>query len=353
MKVNLFDYQLPRELIANKLADPRDKSKLMIVDRLSENLEEDRFFNLRKYLRKGDVLVFNQSKVIPARVEGRKETGGKVEILLIRKIGGQIWEVISKPSLRLNQKLFFGENLEARVIKIAEEGKLCLKFSFEGQLLHNKLFSLGRMPLPPYIIGRNDEERLRHEYQTVFAKNEGSVAAPTAGLHFSLRLMKELKKEEIGLAFVDLHVSLGTFRGVKTERVEDHVMHSEWFCLSQETANKLNDIKKIGGRVIVVGTTVARVLESCSNEKGEVRAMSGETEIFIYPPYKFRFIDGLITNFHLPKSTLLMLVSAFVSWPNTDRKFTNFQSSLIGRVYKRAIEKKYRFYSFGDGMLIL
>lgn len=353
MLVSKFDYPFDESLIAQSSVEPRDMSRLMVIDKESGEIREDVFLSLPDYLRAGDVLVFNQTKVLPARLFGKKTTGGRVEVLLIKQLSEGVWEVISKPGLKKGQRVVFEAGLEMEVEELAEEGVMCARFNLEGSELITKLYEVGKTPLPPYIDSEEEEKNLRDKYQTIYAKDEGSVAAPTAGFHFTLRLIEELKKKGIVLEYVTLHVSLGTFRPVKSEQIEEHLMHSERFSISSETAERLNHYKSEGRRIISVGTTTSRVLESVSDEQGRVKAMNGETDIFIYPPYKFRFVDGMITNFHLPKSTLLMLVSALVSKPNTDRGFVDFQETVVGKAYRGAVEKKYRFFSFGDGMLIV
>ena len=350
MRSTLFDYQLDIEKIAQEPADPRDSAKLMLVDRETGKIVDRRFSDLVAILSTNDVLVFNQTKVIPVRLLGMKSTGGKVELLLVKQLESDTWEAISKPGLRVGQKIEV-EALRAEVIEKKEE-TVILKFSDRGEFLRERIFEFGKTPIPPYIHSHKTERELRRVYQTVYAKKEGSVAAPTAGLHFSRDLLAALSKKGVQTEFLTLHVGLGTFRGVKTERVEDHEMYAEWFSLDEGTAARLNQARREGKKIIAVGTTTTRVLESCVAEDGSLRPGDGETNIFIYPPYKFKFVDQVLTNFHLPKSTLVMLVSAFVSFPNTKDKFTSFKSSLMGKAYQRAIENDYRFFSFGDAMLI-
>lgn len=350
MRSTLFDYQLDIGKIAQEPADPRDSAKLMLVDRKTGGITDRRVSDLTEILSTNDVLVFNQTKVIPVRLLGTKSTGGKVELLLVKQLGSDTWEAISKPGLKVGQKIEV-EALRAEVIEKKEE-TVILKFSDRGEFLRERLFEFGKTPIPPYIHSQKTERELRRVYQTVYAKKEGSVAAPTAGLHFSRDLLAAVQKKGIQTEFLTLHIGLGTFRGVKTERVEDHDMQAEWFSLDEGTAARLNQAKREGKKIIAVGTTTTRVLESCVGEDGSLRPRDGETNIFIYPPYKFRFVDHLLTNFHLPKSTLLMLACAFVSAPNTQDKFTAVKSSLMGKAYRQAIENGYRFFSFGDAMLI-
>ena len=351
MRSTLFDYQLDIEKIAQEPADPRDSAKLMLIDRKTGKIVDRRFSDLVAILSTNDVLVFNQTKVIPVRLLGMKSTGGKVELLLVKQLESDTWEAISKPGLRAGQRIEV-EALRAEVIEKKEE-TVILKFSDRGEFLRERIFEFGKTPIPPYIHSHKTERELRRVYQTVYAKKEGSVAAPTAGLHFSRDLLAALQKKGVQTEFLTLHVGLGTFRGVKTERVEDHEMQAEWFSLDEGTAARLNQARREGKKIIAVGTTTTRVLESSLAPDGTLRPGDGETNIFIYPPYKFKFVDQVMTNFHLPKSTLLMLVAAFVSFPNTKDKFTSFKSSLMGKAYQQAIENDYRFFSFGDAMLIL
>lgn len=351
MEIGLFEYHLDQDRIAQEPASPRDSSKLMLINRSTGKIEDKLFSDLIKGLGANDVLVFNQTKVMPVRLFGQKITGGKVELLLTKNINEDTWEAISTPGLKVGQKLEVGV-LKAEVVGRSEE-IIVLKFSDRGEYLRERIFEFGKTPIPPYIHSQKTERELRRIYQTVYAKREGSVAAPTAGLHFTKELMISLREKGIQMEFLTLHIGLGTFRSVKTERIEDHQMHSERFSLDEETTRRLNQAKAEGKKIISVGTTTARVLEACVDEDGVLSPREGETNIFIYPPYRFKFVDKLLTNFHLPKSTLLMMVSAFVSAPNTDEKFTSFRRSLIGKAYEQAIEKKYRFFSFGDAMLIL
>lgn len=358
MEVGLFEYHLEHDRIAQEPAYPRDSAKLMFINRGTGKIEDGLASDLVKKLGTNDVLVFNQTKVIPVRLFGQKITGGKVELLLTKNLNENTWEAISTPGLKVGQKLEIGV-LKAEVVNRSEE-VITLKFSDRGEYLRERIFEFGKTPIPPYIHSLKTERELRRIYQTVYAKREGSVAAPTAGLHFTKEMMIVLRDKGIQLEFLTLHIGLGTFRAVKTEKIEDHQMHSERFSLDEETARRLNQAKADGKKIISVGTTTTRVLESCVDESGVLSPREGETDIFIYPPYQFKFVDCLMTNFHLPKSTLLMLVSAFVSAPNTClpagrpmERFTSFKRSLIGKAYAHAIEKGYRFFSFGDAMLIL
>ena len=353
MKTALFDYHLPEELIANSPISPRDHSKLMVIDRKNKKISHKHFYNIIDLLTDNDVLVLNQTKVFPARIYGQKETGGKIEILLNKNREDFIWEALSKPGLKINTKLFF-DGFTAKVVKRESEIHV-LKFNIDRNSLIEKLQKVGVTPLPPYIKSTEDENEIRNEYQTTYAKNTGSVAAPTAGFHFTEELLQKIHNKGIQIEYVTLHVGLGTFIPVKSDTLEDHVMHSEEYFVDKDTIARLNTAKKLGKRIISVGTTSTRVLESISNEKSEldINKLSGSTDIFIYPPYKFKFVDSLITNFHLPKSTLLALVSSLVSSPNTDEEFKSFKESLVGKAYGDAINNKYRFYSFGDSSIIL
>ncbi|WP_294704500.1 tRNA preQ1(34) S-adenosylmethionine ribosyltransferase-isomerase QueA [uncultured Fusobacterium sp.] len=339
-KLHDYDYYLPEELIGQQPREPRDHARLMLVDRENKKIEHKHFYDIIDYLHEGDILVRNSTKVIPARLFGHKETGGVLEILLIKRIDLDTWECLLKPAkkLKLGQKLYVGQNNElvAELIEIKDDGNRVLKFTYEGAF-EEVLDKLGNMPLPPYIVESLKE---KDRYQTVYAQRGESVAAPTAGLHFTKELLEKIEKKGIKIVDIFLEVGLGTFRPVQTEDVLDHKMHEEKFEIPQEAADIINRAKAEGRRVISVGTTSTRALESSVDENGKVIAQKSSTEIFIYPGYKFKVVDALITNFHLPKSTLLMLVSAFSS-----REF-------MLDVYKIAVEEKYHFFSFGDAMFI-
>ena len=339
MKVTDFDYDLPKELIAQTPIEKRDESRLMVLDRSKETIEHRKFKDIVEYLKPGDVLVRNNTKVIPARLYGRKETGAHVEFLLLNNIEGDIWECIVRPGnkLHVGAKVIFGDGvLKAEVLETMEGGTRKVKFSYNG-IFNEILDKIGLMPLPPYIHeALKDNDR----YQTVYAKYEGSAAAPTAGLHFTEELLQKLQEKGIEIANVTLHVGIGTFRPVKEENVEEHKMHTEHFYIKKEDVEKINSAKKEGRRVIAVGTTSCRVLETIADENGFVKETEEDTGIFIYPGYKFKCLDGLITNFHLPQSTLLMLVSALAG------------KDYVMRAYKEAVKEKYRFFSFGDAMFI-
>ena len=342
MLKNDFWYDLPKELIAQEPCSPRDAARLLCMNRKTGELQHSIFNQLPDLLYAGDLLVVNNSKVLPARLIGHKaETGAVCELLLLREKKKDEWECLAKPGKKLKQgvQIVFGDGtLTAEILETYEDGNKLVHFRYDTPTLYEKLDSFGKMPLPPYITSQLEDSS---QYQTVYAKEIGSAAAPTAGLHFTSELMDKLKERGIRFAEVTLHVGLGTFRPVKEEKVENHKMHSEWYSISEETAQLIQETKKKGGRVIAVGTTSCRTLESATKANhGTICASSGDTDIFIYPGYEFQCIDGLITNFHLPESTLVMLVSAFCGYENTMN------------AYKVAVEEKYRFFSFGDAMLL-
>ncbi|MCI9016331.1 MAG: tRNA preQ1(34) S-adenosylmethionine ribosyltransferase-isomerase QueA [Clostridia bacterium] len=339
MEVSEFNYELPEELIAQVPLEKRDESRLMILNKNKNTIEHKLFKDIIDYLNPGDVLVRNNTKVIPARIYGKKQTGAKVEFLLLKNIERDIWETIVRPGnkLHIGSRVIFGNGLlEAEVLEVMQGGTRKVKFYYRG-IFNEILDKIGLMPLPPYI---HEELEKKDRYQTVYAKNEGSAAAPTAGLHFTKELINKVEKKGIEIANVTLHVGIGTFRPVKVNKVEEHEMHSEHFYIKKEDVDKINKAKQNGNRVIAVGTTSCRVLETIADENGRVKQTQADTKIFIYPGYKFKCIDGLITNFHLPESTLLMLVSALAG-----REY-------IIDAYKQAIKQKYRFFSFGDAMFI-
>lgn len=360
LTLDQFQYHLPEENIAKNPAEPRDSSRLLVLDRDLGKMSHRHFRDLAEILSDGDVLVRNNTKVVAARLFGKKQkTGGKVELLLNKrlKIDGnqETWEVLTKPGLKTGQVVEFDHtDLTAQCVGITEYTRTVVFNKSKTNFL-KILDEIGYTPLPVYIdshISRQDSNRFKEKYQTIFAKKEGSVAAPTAGLHFTSELDQKLTNKGVEIIELTLHVGLGTFLPVKTKNIVDHPMHSEWFELTDQVVHKLNQLKQSKRRIISVGTTTTRVLEACSSPEGVLKAQSGEVDIFIYPGYKFKFIDGLITNFHLPGSTLLMLVSAFTSVPNSPHTFKDFLSSNIGKAYQNAIKKEYRFYSFGDAMLI-
>ncbi|MDM0494230.1 tRNA preQ1(34) S-adenosylmethionine ribosyltransferase-isomerase QueA [Clostridium perfringens] len=340
MKVSDFYFELPEELIAQYPLEKRDSSRLMVLDKKTGEIEHRKFHDILEYLNEGDTLVLNNTRVLPARLIGEKEeTGGKIEFLLLKRIEGDKWECLAKPGrkAKVGTVFTFGEGkLKAIVREIGEEGNRIIEFMYDG-IFEQVLDELGQMPLPPYIHEKlEDKER----YQTVYSKEKGSAAAPTAGLHFTEELLKEIKDKGVNIAYLTLHVGLGTFRPVKVDDVNNHVMHSEYYHLDKENADLINKTKEAGKRVIAVGTTSSRTLETIGDENGRVREQSGWTDIFIYPGYKFKIVDNLITNFHLPESTLIMLVSALAGQDN------------IMNAYNTAVKEKYRFFSFGDSMFI-
>ena len=339
MQVSEFNYDLPEELIAQVPIKQRDESRLMVLDRENQTIEHKIFKDIIDYLNPGDCLVRNNTKVIPARIYGKKETGANVEFVLLKNIEGDIWEAMVRPGnkLHVGAKVIFGDGLLiSEILETLPDGTRKVKFEYKG-IFNEILDKIGLMPLPPYI---HEELKERDRYQTVYAKYDGSAAAPTAGLHFTPELLKKIEDKGIKIANVTLHVGIGTFRPVKEEKVENHEMHSEHFYIKQEDVDKINSTKKEGKRVIAVGTTSCRVLETIANEDGLVKTTEGDTKIFIYPGYKFKCLDGLITNFHLPQSTLLMLVSALAG------------KDFILKAYNEAVNEKYRFFSFGDAMFI-
>ncbi|MCM3742216.1 tRNA preQ1(34) S-adenosylmethionine ribosyltransferase-isomerase QueA [Oceanobacillus luteolus] len=342
MKIEDFDFYLPEHLIAQTPLKDRAQSRLLVLDKMSGQTEHKTFKDIKSYFKPGDCLVLNNTKVLPARLFGIKEdTGAKVEVLLLHQEEEDTWEVLTKPAkkVKVGTELTFGNGeLRAVCIGMKEHGGRIMQFSYEG-IFYEVLDKMGEMPLPPYIKEQLPE---KDRYQTVYAKEEGSAAAPTAGLHFTKELLQELEQAGVKIAFITLHVGLGTFRPVSADVVEEHEMHAEFYHMSEETAAILNEVKESDGRIISVGTTSTRTLETIARDcDGKFVSASGWTDIFIYPPYKFRAIDGLITNFHLPKSTLIMLISAFAGKDN------------VMEAYRQAVEKEYRFFSFGDAMIII
>ena len=340
MKLSDFDYELPKELIAQTPLEKRDEARLMVLHRSDKTIEHKVFKDILDYLKPGDCIVRNNTKVIPARLYGvKEETGANVEFLLLNRIEGDIWEVMVRPGKKLmpGVKVSFGNGiLKAEILDKMEGGSRKVKFYYQG-IFNEILDEIGLMPLPPYIKEKLEKKEM---YQTVYAKYEGSAAAPTAGLHFTKELLEKIKEKGVEIANVTLHVGIGTFRPVKEENIEDHDMHTEHYYIKKEDAEKINNTRKNGGRIIAVGTTSCRVLESVADENGMVKEVEDDTNIFIYPGYKFKCIDGLITNFHLPESTLLMLISALAG-----REY-------ILDAYKEAVKQKYKFFSFGDAMFI-
>ena len=336
MLVTDFDYELPEELIAQKPIEPRNFSRLMVIDPVDKKISHHHFYDLKNFLNVGDTLILNDTRVIPARLIGHRESGARVEIFLLRRLDSNHWETLVKPGKKaiIGNKIFFSDELNCEIINHTNFGGRIVKFNFNG-IFEEILDRLGETPLPPYIHEKLfDSER----YQTVYNRQRGSAAAPTAGLHFTTAQIDDLKNFGVNFGFVTLHVGLGTFRPVNVDNVEDHIMHEEYFSLPQETVDLINRTKKNNRRVIAVGTTSIRTLESAFD--GELKSMSSSTNIFIYPGYKFKVVDAIITNFHLPKSTLIMLISAFAG-----REF-------ILRAYRDAVDNRYRFFSFGDAMMI-
>ncbi|WP_024615775.1 tRNA preQ1(34) S-adenosylmethionine ribosyltransferase-isomerase QueA [Clostridium sp. Ade.TY] len=340
MKVSDFDFYLPEELIAQHPLEKRDTSRLMVLDKETGEIEHKVFKDIVGYLNEGDTLVLNNTRVMPARLIGAKEgTGGKIEFLLLKRLEGDKWECLAKPgkSAKPGRRFEFGNGkLKCEVLEVLETGNRVIEFEYDG-IFEEVLDSLGEMPLPPYIHERLED---RERYQTVYSKEKGSAAAPTAGLHFTEELLKEIKEKGINIVYLTLHVGLGTFRPVQVDDINDHIMHSEFYQLSKESADIINNTKKNGKRVIAVGTTSTRTLETIAGEDGKVKEASGWTDIFIYPGYKYKVVDNLITNFHLPESTLIMLVSALAGRDH------------VLNAYNEAVKEKYRFFSFGDAMFI-
>ncbi|MDN5353188.1 MAG: S-adenosylmethionine:tRNA ribosyltransferase-isomerase [Clostridiales bacterium] len=339
MKTSDFYFDLPKEQIAQTPLEKRAASRLMHIDKKTKTIEHRHFFDIIDWLKPGDCLVLNDTKVIPARLYGHKDTGALVEFLLLKRIDLNTWETLVKPGkkARIGATFEFGDGrLKGTIVGLGEEGSRLIEFAYEG-VFENILEALGTMPLPPYITEKLDDPT---RYNTVYAKNEGSAAAPTAGLHFTQELLEQIRAKGVEIAYVTLHVGLGTFRPVKVEDVNSHKMHSEYYILDEENAERINRVKASGGRIISVGTTSTRTLETIADASGHVGAGSGWTDIFIYPGYRFKVIDGLITNFHLPESTLIMLVSAFLN------------RETILEAYEIAVKEGYRFFSFGDAMFI-
>lgn len=339
MKTDDFDYELPKELIAQTPLKNRNGSRMMVLDKNTGKFSDNHFTDLINYLNEGDTLVLNDTKVIPARLIGHKiDTGAVIEVLMLKDLGGDTWECLTKPAKRIKEGTIvkFSDELSCKCVYVGEDGIRHYKFIYDGIFLEI-LDRLGEMPLPPYITEKLDD---KNRYQTVYAKNPGSAAAPTAGLHFTSEYLEKIKAKGVNIAYVTLHVGLGTFRPVVVDDVSKHDMHSEYYILKEDTANLLNKTRKNNKKIIAVGTTSTRVLETIADENGHFKAASGNTKIFIYPGYKFHGIDALLTNFHLPKSTLIMLISALAGKEN------------VLNAYKHAVKEKYRFFSFGDCMFI-
>lgn len=340
MKVTDFDFNLPEELIAQHPMEKRDEARLMVMNKENGEIEHKVFKDIIDYLEPGDCIVLNDTRVLPARLIGSKEgTGGKIEFLLLKRVDKDTWETLVKPGKRaqIGTRFVFGDGeLKAEVIGLGEEGSRIVKFEYEG-IFEEVLDKLGQMPLPPYITERLEDKEM---YQTVYSREQGSAAAPTAGLHFTKELLEKIEGKGVSIAFLTLHVGLGTFRPVKVENIEEHNMHAEYYCMSKATADIINKTKESGKNVIAVGTTSCRTLETIGDESGKVREQSGWTDIFIFPGYKYKVVDKLITNFHLPQSTLIMLVSALAGKEN------------VMNAYETAVRERYKFFSFGDAMFV-
>ncbi|MDD5749692.1 MAG: tRNA preQ1(34) S-adenosylmethionine ribosyltransferase-isomerase QueA [Patescibacteria group bacterium] len=342
MNINLFDYHLPKELIAQKPARPRDSSRLLVFDRAKNKISHRHFYDLPDILTDNDVLVVNQSKVFPARLYGKKKTGGKVEVLLTKKLNPSGWQaLIGGKNLKIGDVIYFDPSgWQAKIIKDIDGKTKQIKFNKSGAELDRLIETIGHTPLPPYIKTK-DSRIIKKDYQTIYARTSGSTAAPTAGLHFTDRILKKLEKKRVKIFKVTLHVGLGTFAPVEVDDIKKHQIHQEWASIDKKTADSLNKLKKAGKNIMTVGTTSARTLEAFADQRGQLKSGSKWVDIYIYPGYKYKFVDDLITNFHLPKSSLLFMVSALAERKN------------ILQVYKKAIAKKYRFFSFGDAMLIV
>lgn len=357
--IDQFDYNLPYSLIAQKPAEPRDSSKLLIIDRETGTISHHHFYDLPDLLTENDVLVRNNTKVIPARILGQKTTGGQVELLLVKRLRldenhHEVWECLTKPGLKPGQVVTFDNSLLTATCTTITGYTREINFNLAHAALFEALTAIGHTPIPPYITewSDSDEPQLRQLYQTTFAKIQGSAAAPTAGLHFTHELDEKLTEKGVQIEEITLHVGLGTFLSVKENDVSKHTMHSEWFTLPEAVTHRLNKAKQQRKRIIAVGTTSTRVLETCATKPGLLRPQTGETKLYVYPPHAFNFVDAMITNFHEPKTTLIMLVSAFSSAPNTSHQFSTFLETTVGKAYLEAQRSDYRFLSFGDAMMI-
>lgn len=340
MNLSDYDYHLPEELIGQNPIEPRDSCKLMVVDKRSGIISHLVFKDLLNLLDDDFVLVLNDTKVFPARLLGRKDTGGKTECLLLKQTGANTYTSLVRGKIKIGQKIIFTKDFTGEIIKKMPDGEVEISFSKSGPDLYRTIDSIGKTPLPPYIHSTKTETELKNKYQTIYAKYVGSAAAPTAGLHFTTELLENLKNKDIQIEYLTLHVGLGTFKPVTKEQVENKVLHKEEYLLTEDVAKRLNQAKKQGKKIIAVGTTTTRTLESLSNQYGEITAGEGSTDLFIQPGYKFKFVDGLITNFHLPQTSLLMLVSAISN------------QKIILAAYNEAVKNKYKFFSFGDAMLV-
>jgi S-adenosylmethionine:tRNA ribosyltransferase-isomerase len=356
MNLKDFTYHLPAELIGQKAIEPRDSCKLMVVNRENNQIFHHVFRDLVNILDSNTVLVLNDTKVFPARLFGTKDSGGKTEILLLKQLSPNSFSCLVRGKSKESQKIIFSSTLYATLRHCESRNRavaIQIEFNLSGPDLLTQLDIQGKTPLPPYIHSEESEMDLREQYQTVYAKEKGSAAAPTAGLHFTEELLESLQNNGVQIEKITLHVGLGTFKPVTQEQIESKTLHSEQFEISEETAERINEAKKQGKKIIAVGTTSCRVLESQTDEQGFLKSGRGETNIFIQPPYQFKLLNGLITNFHFPETSLLMLVSALVSFPNSPIHFENFSTSLVGEAYAEAVKNKYKFFSFGDAMIIL
>jgi S-adenosylmethionine:tRNA ribosyltransferase-isomerase len=352
--IKQFNYHLPQKQIATAPLKKRDTARLLVLNRQTGEINHKYIYDLLHLLSPHDVVVLNQSKVFPARLIGQREGGQTIEVLLFQQINFHTWRAITSPGLRLNQKLKFSSEIMAKVTDGDKKtGEVSLQFTFPHTNIFEALEEIGQTPIPSYIKTKLSEKELRERYQTVFAKDQGSAAAPTAGLHFTQELIQQITNRKIQIEYITLHVGLGTFQSLREENFQNNQLHTEAYEITTEVAARLNQAKKEGKRIIAVGTTTLRTLEANTTPNGELEAGTGTTNLFIYPPYKFKFVNSLITNFHLPQSSLLMLVSAFTLWPNTKEQFETFLQSRLGKAYEEAIKGKYRFYSFGDAMWVI
>jgi S-adenosylmethionine:tRNA ribosyltransferase-isomerase len=341
LKIEDYSYNLPQSLIANKPVSPRDHCRLLCLDKTSGHIDHYQFFDLEKLLGKNDVLVLNQSKVFPGRLFGKKDSGGDIEVLLIRQLESDVWLAISKPRPKIGNTIIFDQKLIGKILRSdSTTGQIEIKFNFKNDKIFQILDKIGHTPIPPYISSAQTESQIRSEYQTVYATKTGSAAAPTAGLHFTRKLLTKLKKKGVQIEYITLHVGLGTFQNLRPENIENKTLHSEFYEIDKSTAKRLNLAKNMSKKIIAVGTTSIRTLESAIDSQGQLQSGKNSTNIFIYPGFKFKFVDALITNFHLPKSSLLMLVSGIAG------------KDKIFKAYQDAIKNQYRFFSFGDAMFI-
>jgi S-adenosylmethionine:tRNA ribosyltransferase-isomerase len=353
MNLSDFNYTLPEELIGQVAIEPRDGCRMLAVNRQTKTISHHIFRDLEQLLDENCVLVINDTKVFPARLFGTKNTGGKVEVLLLKQTAQDTYQCLVRGKVRPGLQLHFSDKFFGTVTNIEADGEVAIKFNLAGVSLINKIDKEGKTPLPPYMHSKAKEKDLRKQYQTVYASKKGSAAAPTAGLHFTDSLLAKLRQKGVNIEKVTLHVGLGTFKPVTDEQVASKTLHEESYNLDEYTAKNLNKAKKLGKKIIAIGTTTCRVLETLTDTEGTLHSGSGKTNIFIQPGYEFKFVDGLITNFHLPSTSLLMLVSALTQAPNSDETEVRFEKSLLGKAYSEAVKEKYKFFSFGDSMLII